>query len=406
MFLQASEAIGLGSWPDSAIDAAMSSPSVLVNGRFDGLCPEHVAFLREAARHGNLLVAVGSDASVALSTGRQTRFSEDERVYLLNNLACVTEAFIASGSGLLDFAQDLKRLKPDKFVVDHTGHSSSKAELCAEHGVDYVILDRVPAGGFPGRGAGEGEPYSELPYRVCIAGGWMDQPWVSEHAPGSVVVVAIEPTIPFNDRSGMATSTRRTAGELWGGHWPSGRLEHHAKMLFACDNPPGTQYVSGSQDSIGLVFPGINRLHYNGGYWPERIDSNLDPELGQWLESVIHLVPLSPRPEGYDPLQEKNLDPTTVQTLAAAGDLCWESILSKDIAGLGRALTETAVGWRKILPYTIDVETLALVRGHSEKHAGCCPSGCGGGYLIVVSDESQVAADELRIRVRLGGAGR
>jgi hypothetical protein len=52
--------------------------------------------------------------------------------------------------------------------------------------------------------------------RVCLAGGWIDQPWVSEIHPGSVVVAQIWPTIEFNDRSGMATSSRKVGIELWG----------------------------------------------------------------------------------------------------------------------------------------------------------------------------------------------
>ena len=58
----------------------------------------------------------------------------------------------------------------------------------------------------------------KIPYRMAFAGGWIDQPFVSMHnptPPGSMVVVGIEPTFRFMDRSGMATSTREVARKLW-----------------------------------------------------------------------------------------------------------------------------------------------------------------------------------------------
>ncbi len=54
----------------------------------------------------------------------------------------------------------------------------------------------------------------KLPYRVALAGGWIDQPFVSRHnpsPPGSMVVVGLQPTIRFMNRCGMGTSTREIA---------------------------------------------------------------------------------------------------------------------------------------------------------------------------------------------------
>src|SRR5512146_1414005 len=62
-----------------------------------------------------------------------------------------------------------------------------------------------------------------LPYRLALAGGWIDQPFVSSldpEPPGSMVVVSLEPTVRFMDRSGMATGTRATARALWGDRLP------------------------------------------------------------------------------------------------------------------------------------------------------------------------------------------
>ena len=58
-----------------------------------------------------------------------------------------------------------------------------------------------------------------MPYRLALAGGWIDQPFVSEFnpsPPGSMVVVALKPTFYFMNRCGMGTSTRNVATKLWG----------------------------------------------------------------------------------------------------------------------------------------------------------------------------------------------
>jgi hypothetical protein len=50
-----------------------------------------------------------------------------------------------------------------------------------------------------------------IPHRMALAGGWIDQPFVSRHnpsPPGSMVVVALEPNLWFMDRCGMASGTR------------------------------------------------------------------------------------------------------------------------------------------------------------------------------------------------------
>jgi hypothetical protein len=39
-----------------------------------------------------------------------------------------------------------------------------------------------------------------IPYRLALAGGWIDQPFISRHnprPPGSMVVVGVEPTFRF-----------------------------------------------------------------------------------------------------------------------------------------------------------------------------------------------------------------
>jgi hypothetical protein len=239
----------------------------------------------------------------------------------------------------------------------------------------------------------------KFPYRLCLAGGWIDQPWVSEIHPGSVVVTQICPTIKFNDRSGLATSSRKVAIKIWGDKYPAGDHEQNAKLLFEAENPPGKSYISGSQDHIGLLYPGINRLDYDGDYWPETIESTTNKETCEWLSDVLHLVPLEPRPDGYDPLEVMHLEKKLIRELGEAGQLCWESIAKKDVARLGESMTNTILSWRKILPMTVpDWVMTELETKYLPVYPGAITSGSGGGYIIVVSEREVEGA--IRIKVR------
>ncbi len=238
-----------------------------------------------------------------------------------------------------------------------------------------------------------------FPYRLCLAGGWLDQPWVSEIHPGSVVVAQIWPTIGFNERSGLATSSRKTGIQIWGDKYPDGDYEQNAKLLFGAENPPGKRYVSGSQDHIGLLYPGINKLFYNGSYWPESVKSVTVSDACDWLSDVLKLIPLEPRPDGYDPLKEKHLEKPLIRELGEAGEMCWEAILRKDIIGLGKSLTNTFYSWKKILPYTIPDWVMKEMESlYFPNYPGAITSGSGGGYVIVASEKDIEGAIKIKVR--------
>jgi cytidyltransferase-like protein len=377
----------------------MKNKKVLVSGCFDLLHGGHIAFFKTASSYGDLYVSIGRDENLLLLKGRKPVFSESERLYIVRSIRYVYDAFVASGSGILDFEPELRRINPDIFIVNFEGHSSDKEILCKKLGIEYIRLDRIPEPGLPVRSSSETKRGMKFPYRLCLAGGWMDQPWVSEIYPGSVVVTQIWPTKDFNDRSGLATSSRNVGIQIWGDKYPEGSYEQNAKLLFGAENPPGRTYVSGSQDHIGLLYPGINRLFYNGGYWPERINSSTNKDICDWLSDVLHLVPLEPRPDGYDPLKEMHLEKSFIRELGESGDLCWDAIVNKDISRLGKALTATLLSWKKILPLTVpDWVMNEMETKYFPNYAGAITSGSGGGYVIVVS-ETEIE-DAIKIKVR------
>jgi cytidyltransferase-like protein len=377
----------------------MKNKKVLVSGCYDLLHDGHIAFFKTASAYGDLFVSIGRDENLLLLKGKRPVFSEEERLYIVKSIRYVHDAFLATGNGMLDFEPDLKRIKPDIFIVNHDGHTPDKEDLCKKLGIEYIILERIPEPGLPARSSSATKKELRFPYRLCLAGGWIDQPWVSKIHPGSVVVSQIWPTMDFDNRSGLATSSREVGIRLWGDRYPNGDPLENARLLFGAENPPGREYVSGSQDHLGLLMPGINRLYYNGGYWPERIDSNISKDICEWLSEVIWLVKLNPRPSGYDPLNEMHLEKSYIKELGEAGGLCWESILKKDIVGLGKGMTDTYLSWKKILPLTVPDDILKeMETNYFPKYPGAITSGSGGGYVIVASDKPVDGANKIKVR--------
>ena len=377
----------------------MTNKTVMVSGCYDLLHAGHVAFFKTAARYGKLHVFVGQDQNVKALKGKAPYFSQEERKYMVEAIRYVERAYVASGSGMLDFADDMKRLKPDYFVVNTDGFTEGKKQLCKENDVELVVLDRIPEEGLPARSSSDSKKELKFPYRVCLAGGWMDQPWVSGIHPGSVVVAQLWPTIDFNDRSGMATSSRIVAQELWGDQLPEGDPIRNAQLLFGAENPPGSEYISGTQDHIGLLVPGISRIDYNGKFWPKHIENIQNKETCDWLSSVLNFAPLQPRPEGYNPILSKNLDPKIVKRLGESGEACYDAILKKNVKQLGETMKETFLAWSEMLPYTVPEWIMEeMQRNYFSNYSGAITSGSGGGYVVFPSEEKVEGTIKVKIR--------
>ena len=365
----------------------MKKKKVLVSGCFDMLHSGHIEFFRQAAQYGDLYVALGSDKTIYDLKGRETVNSQDERLFMVKSIRWVTEAFISKGSGILDFAEEMKALKPDYLVVNQDGHTPEKEALCRSLGVAYLVTERIPFQNLSPRSTTDLRSRDLLPYRIDLAGGWLDQPYVSKYHPGSVVTISLEPTREFDQRSGMATSTRNHARELWGVRMPHGNYEKLAKTLFCYDNPPGTRVISGSQDSIGLVFPGLAKAYYKGEYWPEHIDHNTNEQLLRFVEDALYLVPLGPRQAGYDVLAETVIKEPNAKSLADAAEEIWSAIHQQDMAAFGRAMRAGFEAQVRMFPNMMNDQVTDLIARHQDRTLGWKLSGAGGGgYLILVSN--------------------
>ena len=361
---------------------------VFVSGCFDMLHSGHVEFFREAAQYGDVYVALGSDKTVFDLKGRTTFNSEQERLFMVKSVSFVKDAFVSSGSGILDFEAELRAMKPDYFVVNADGHIPEKRDLCRKLGIEYIILERKPHSGLEARSTTELRRRDTLPYRIDLAGGWLDQPYVSKHFPGPVITISLEPTLEFNERSGMASSTRRHAMELWGPQIPLGNYEKLAKVLFCYDNPPGTEVISGSQDSIGLVFPGLAYAYYEGKYWPSRIEHRLDEPLLHFVESSLYLVSLGPRFNDYDVFKNNIFDRERAKALADAAEGHWQAILSQDIRCLGRTMREGFEAQVAMFPNMMNDRVKSLIDEYRDRALGWKLSGAGGGgYLVLIAED-------------------
>jgi cytidyltransferase-like protein len=360
---------------------------VMVSGCFDLLHSGHIAFFEEASSYGDLYVALGSDQTVFDLKGRVPVNNENERLYMVKSVGCVTDAFISKGSGILDFFDEFKALKPDAFVVNADGNTPGKQKLCETHGVEYIVLKREPRAGLTPRSTTALRGLGQMPYRIDLAGGWLDQPWVSKHYPGSVITISLEPTIEFNERSGMASSTRRSAIDIWGPRLPAGDYEKLAKILFCYDNPPGTEVISGSQDAIGLVFPGLAKAYYDGEYWPARIERLHDDFAVQFVQDALHLVPLGPRPNEFDVLADTRIDRERAKALADPTEECWEAIKARDLARFGDSIRCAFEAQIAMFPNMVNDEIFELIDQYRDQVLGWKLSGAGGGgYLILVAD--------------------
>ncbi len=372
---------------------------VFVSGCYDMLHSGHVAFFEEAAIHGDLYVGIGSDRTIFDLKARKTIHTDRERLYMVKALRVVKDAWINSGSGILDFVEEVKRLKPDVFFVNSDGHSPLKEQFCNDNGIAYIVSKRIPHSGLPARSTTSLRKECLIPYRIDLAGGWLDQPFVNKYYPGAVITISIEPDYEFNDRSGMATSSRKKAIEMWHTDIPEGDRELLAQTLFCFENPPGSSYISGSQDALGIVMPGLNRLYYSLGYWPTQIEKVTDNELLSWIEQRLWLVPLYPRLSGYDVLADTCVDAVGAKELSLAADACWDAINNKDVQGWGKASVVSFDAQLKMFPNMAPPDVREALEPYRSQVLGWKLSGAGGGgYLVLINDRPVKNAIQIRIR--------
>ncbi|MBR0499679.1 MAG: adenylyltransferase/cytidyltransferase family protein [Bacteroidales bacterium] len=382
---------------------------VFVSGCYDLLHSGHVEFFRQAAQFGDLYVGIGSDATILEYKHHKPVYSEQERLFMVKSIRYVKDAFINAGSGVMDFVPTVEALKPDLLVVNEDGGREEKRRFCEEHGIGYVVLKRVPQDGLQARSSTDLKKTDpQIPTRLDLAGTWIDQPYVSCHAPGWAITISLEPTFEIRERCGLSTSTRNVIKKIWPFQLPLNMdPEMLARLVFCFENHPEREggHISGAQDAIGICMPGLCRHYYDNHFWPERIESCCDEEILSWLEGHLCMIPMFPRRPGCSVVEGSNITRENVIALADAANACWNAIMARDLKAFASAYKASFDAQTTLFPGMIhpsgeqlpevDDGFLPTVEAYIKKYsvmpgvlAWKMPGAGGGGYLALVCESS------------------
>lgn len=366
----------------------MSVKRVFVSGCYDLLHSGHVEFFRRASEYGDLYVGIGSDKTIEGYKHHKTLYPEQERLFMVQSIRYVKEAFINQGNGILDFVPTLDIVKPDILIVNSDGDSDAKRQLCEERGMEYIVLNRDPYEGLTARSSTHlKKELCQIPTRLDLAGTWIDQPYVSQYAPGWALTISLEPTFEVRERCGLSTSTRNVIKRIWPYQLPNMDPEILARLVFCFENHPERSdgIVSGAQDAIGICVPGLCRHYYNNHFWPERLETCEDEEVLQWLEGHLVMIPMEPRHEGCSVVEGKDITEPKVKALASAADRCWDAIKKRDLEAFASSYMDSFRAQVAMFPAMIQGSVPQYIEKYKDMVlAYKMPGAGGGGYLACV----------------------
>ena len=379
---------------------------VFVSGCYDMLHSGHVAFFKEASSYGDLYVGIGSDKTIKELKNRETIYSEKERLFMVKAIRYVKEAYVNRGSGMMDFIETVEKVKPDIFIVNTDGGSDEKRRFCEARGITYIELQRIPEKGLDKRSTTSlrNSVSSQIPYRIDIAGTWIDQPYVSQHGSGWAITASIEPTREFMERGGMSTSTRKAAQSIWHYQLPEGDEEMIARLLFCFENHPEDLkgHISGAQDAIGICLSGLARHYYDGTYWPSKIERIHDADILDWVENHMAIIEMFPRRQGCSVVEGKDITPDKVKSLTNAADMTWNGILSKDMELFVKGFQDSFNSQIAMFPSMMQpgVEEYINKARNEGALAWKMAGAGGGGHLLIIHDGIRIPSNAIPLKIR------
>lgn len=113
---------------------------VLAFGTFDLLHPGHIAYLKQAKQHGDMLaVVVSRDETVKRIKGRNPLLAQEDRLLMVQSLSIVDRALLGSSSGQFDV---IAKLLPSCICLGYD-HAISPRQLARELEKRDLFVPRI-----------------------------------------------------------------------------------------------------------------------------------------------------------------------------------------------------------------------------------------------------------------------
>ena len=141
-------ACDLTGFPEPAPEPPSNRKKAVVTGCYDFFHSGHVRFFEEMAALGDLFVVVGNDENVRLLKGAgHPLLTAAERRFTVGAIRHVKQALVSTGMGWMDAEPEIARIKPEIYAMNEDGDKPEKRDFCRTHGLEYVVLKRVPKEG-------------------------------------------------------------------------------------------------------------------------------------------------------------------------------------------------------------------------------------------------------------------
>ena len=246
-----------------------------------------------------------------------------------------------------------------------------------------------------------------IPNRLQLAGGWIDQPFVSRlnpEPPGSMVVVALEP--PSGSWTAPVAPAARGPSPPSCGRASCPPSSRRAGPRTLRGRKPRQRPTLGSQDMIGLVYPGINRLDYDFDAMAVFSQPTSKPQSPAPGALARGPSPPHRRRTPARRLQSaggKALDPKWIAGLEERvepfrrhlpdGPRCPRRLLQPNHDLLGKTAAQT------VKHPLIKFDLKGMLEVYQKRYPGAMFSGCGGGYLLVASREQVPGSFQVAVRL-------
>jgi cytidyltransferase-like protein len=149
---------------------------IVVTGVFDDFLSIHLRFLEEAARLGEVTVLLWPDEAVKKLTGRLPKFSETERLYLLNAVRYVSRVIpVTDVVNNFNELPEVRDYRPKVWADVECHYNEKRKAFCQWHDLEYFVFSNERLKGFPDPtppAAGPGPAPAEVRKKVVVTGSY------------------------------------------------------------------------------------------------------------------------------------------------------------------------------------------------------------------------------------------